>query len=158
MDFLLKRGVLKYLMRLVIQRVQKASVEVKNKKIGSIKLGLFVLLGIEENDTEKNLSILAEKLLKLRIMSDEKDKMNLSIMDTTKEILVVSQFTLMANTQKGNRPSFVKAANPDKARDLYRYFCSYLVEKGALLSTGKFGTYMNIKCELDGPVTITLES
>ena len=145
-------------MRLVIQRVSSASVTINAKVVGKIDKGLFVLLGVREGDSKKEADLLVDKLLKLRIMADDTGKMNLSIFDTTKEILIVSQFTLLADTKKGNRPSFIKAGNPDKARDLYRYFSSSLVEKGVKVSTGRFGEYMKIESHLDGPVTIILES
>jgi D-tyrosyl-tRNA(Tyr) deacylase len=147
-------------MRLVIQRVNKASVEVTEtgKIAGRIGKGLFVLLGIGEEDNEEDVEKLVEKLLKLRIMADKNDKMNLSITDVKGEILVVSQFTLYADISKGNRPSFVKAAGHDKARDLYRLFISKLVEKGIKVETGSFGKYMKISAELDGPVTILVST
>lgn len=145
-------------MKLVIQRVRSALVFVGEEKVGEIGKGLFVLLGVGQEDTRDTVDKLVEKLLKLRIMSDEQDKMNLSIMETTKEILVVSQFTLYADTKKGNRPGFVKAAGPDLARDLYKYFVSSLIEKGAKVATGKFGEYMKIKTELDGPVSIVMSN
>jgi len=143
-------------MKLVVQRVKSARVSVGEEKVGEVGLGLFVLLGVGLGDTQEVAEKLVEKLLKLRIMSDEQGKMNLSIMETTKEILVVSQFTLYANTSKGNRPSFVAAAEPDLARDLYKYFVSSLIEKGVGVATGEFGAYMKIEAELDGPVTIEL--
>ncbi len=152
------RLMLEYLMKLVVQRVTSASVSVEGKKVGSIKKGFLVLLGVTKGDTTKDADYLAEKLAKLRIMPDEKDKMNLSILDTTKEILVISQFTLAADTKKGNRPSFVKAADPDTARDLYRYFVGCLIKKGIMVQTGRFGEYMKIDSHLDGPVTIILNS
>ncbi len=145
-------------MRLVIQRVNSASVSVGNKKISEISRGLFILLGVQNGDTKKDVDFLASKLVKLRIMSDKADKMNLSIAEKHSEVLVVSQFTLLADTRKGNRPSFIKAANPDLARDLYNYFVSSLIEKGIKTQTGRFGEYMTIICSLDGPVTIVLDS
>lgn len=143
-------------MKLVIQRVRSAVVFVGEEKVGEIGKGLFVLLGVGQEDTQETVDAQVEKLLKLRIMADSQDKMNLSIMETTKEILVVSQFTLCADTRKGNRPSFVRAAGPDLARDLYRYFVARLVEKGVRVATGEFGEYMKIEAELDGPVTIVI--
>jgi D-tyrosyl-tRNA(Tyr) deacylase len=143
-------------MRSVIQRVRRAKVEVKGEVVGEIGEGLFILLGVGKEDTQEDADKLVEKLLKLRIMADSHDKMNLSVMETTKEVLVVSQFTLYADMRKGNRPSFVKAASPDKARDLYKYFVGKLVERGVRVATGEFGEYMEIEAKLDGPVTIVI--
>lgn len=145
-------------MRLVVQRVSKASVLVDKKVIGEIGKGLFVLLGVKEGDTREDVDFLVQKLSKMRIMSDKNDKMNLSVKDVNASVLVVSQFTLHANTKKGNRPSFIKAAKPDLARDLYKYFVTKLIEQGVYTETGKFGGYMEIDVKLDGPVTILLES
>lgn len=150
-------------MKLVIQRVSKASVERNSDKkiVGSINSGLFVLLGIKKGDTKSDADILAEKLVKLRIMADVHDKMNLSVIDSKSEILVVSQFTLYANTKGGNRPSFIDAENPAKAKLLYEYFIDKLDSlrpTGPKVRRGSFGDYMNIRAELDGPVTIILES
>lgn len=152
-------------MKLVVQRVVDAEVLVGGRSVGKIKKGLFVLLGIKKGDTEKDVDFLAEKLSKLRIMSDlprrqagENSKMNFSILDTDSEVLVVSQFTLYANTKDGNRPSFIEVEEPQKAKKLYQYFVEKLKEKGIKVKTGEFGAYMDIKTELDGPVTIILES
>jgi D-tyrosyl-tRNA(Tyr) deacylase len=145
-------------MRLVVQRVEKASVVVDGKNVGGIGKGLFVLLGIREGDTEKEAELLAEKLYKLRVMSDENDKMNLSVADVRGSFLVVSQFTLYADTSKGNRPSFIKAANPKLAEKLYDKFVDLLLEKDIKMETGVFGAYMKITTVLDGPVTIILET
>lgn len=145
-------------MRLVIQRVSKARVSVGKKIIGRVNKGLFVLVGVREGDKKKDAFFLAEKLAKLRVMSDENDKMNLSVKDVGAGILVVSQFTLYADTNKGNRPSFVKAANPLLAEELYNLFVDSLKNMDIRVETGKFGAYMNIKAELDGPVTIIIDS
>ncbi len=145
-------------MRLVIQRVNKGSVEVSGKVIGEIKKGLFVLVGVKSGDQLKDAEILADKLSKLRIMGDDKDKMNLSVIDTTKELLVVSQFTLYADTSAGNRPSFIRAGDPKVAEEIYNHFVRHLRSKDLKVATGEFGTYMNIDVELDGPVTIILEN
>ncbi len=147
-------------MKLVVQRVDNASVKVAEtgKIAGEIGKGLFVLLGVGEEDGEKDVERLVEKLVKLRIMADKEGKMNLNIKDAGGEILLVSQFTLYADTSGGNRPSFIKAASPDKARDLYRLFVSKLVENGVPVKTGSFGEYMEISAELDGPVTILVSS
>lgn len=140
-------------MRLVIQRVRRASVDVA----GKIALGLFVLLGVGADDTKEKVDTLVDKLVKLRIMADDKDKMNLSVKDVVASVLVVSQFTLYADTKKGNRPSFIKAADPGKARQLYDYFVECLQNKGVKVETGSFGEYMKIDALLDGPVTILIE-
>lgn len=145
-------------MRLIVQRVSQAKVLVNSKTIGSIGKGLFVLLGVAEKDTEKEVVVLAEKLAKLRVMSDENNKMNLSVKDVNGEVLVVSQFTLYADTSKGNRPSFIKVAKPKLAEKLYRLFIDKLKEGGIKVATGEFGAYMDIKTELDGPVTILVDS
>ena len=145
-------------MRIVIQRVGGASVSINKEVVGNIGKGLFVLLGVKEGDTREDVDFLVQKLSKMRIMSDKNDKMNLSVKDVNASVLVVSQFTLHANTKKGNRPSFIKAAKPDLARDLYKYFVSKLIEMGIHVETGKFGAYMDIDVKLDGPVTILLDS
>ncbi len=141
-------------MRLVVQRVSQASVEVKDKVVGQIDNGLFVMVGIKRGDSEKEAETLAEKLLKLRVMSDREGKMNLSIKDVKAEVLVVSQFTLYADTSGGNRPSFINAALPEEARKVYDYFVEKLKGKGIKVETGSFGDYMQINAKLDGPVTI----
>lgn len=144
-------------MKLVIQRVKKASVEVENKTVGRINKGLFVLLGVRQEDKPEYVDLLAEKLVKMRIMQDEQGKMNLSIKDVNGEVLVVSQFTLYADTSGGNRPSFIKAAQPDVARELYERFVWSIKRRGVKTATGSFGEYMNIESIADGPVTIILE-
>lgn len=147
-------------MKLVIQRVKKAKV-IKNETkeiVGEIGAGLLVLLGIKKGDTKKNADFLSEKLSKIRLMSDENDKMNLSVIDTKSEILVVSQFTLHANTKDGNRPSFVEAEYPENALKLYLYFIEQLKKRNINVKAGSFGNYMEIQAILDGPVTITLEN
>lgn len=143
-------------MRLIIQRVESASVEDYEKKqnVGKISKGLFILVGITETDTLEIVNKLAQKVSKMRIMSDGNDKMNLSIIDTTKEVLVVSQFTLYANTKDGNRPSFIKAAKPDFALNVYNTFIESLMDLGLKVQKGSFGKYMKITAILDGPVTI----
>mgnify|MGYP000273977877 CR=1 FL=1 len=145
-------------MRLVIQRVKEAKVSVKEKDnvVGKIKKGLFILIGVTEGDSKEDAEKLAEKVSKLRIMADKEGKMNLSIKDVDGEILVVSQFTLYADTRKGNRPSFIKASAPGLAQDIYEHFVAQLKEKGIKVETGEFGAYMKIDTELDGPVTIIL--
>jgi D-tyrosyl-tRNA(Tyr) deacylase len=147
-------------MRLVIQRVSDASVRVDDgkKTLGKIDKGFFVLLGVGKGDNKKNADILAKKLVKLRIMADTENKMNLTVGDVGGKVLVVSQFTLYADTSKGNRPSFFEAADPKKANELYEYFVKRLKNEGVGVETGNFGDYMLINAELDGPVTLLLES
>lgn len=149
-------------MKLVVQRVEKAKVlrQAQDKsweKVGEIGLGLFILVGFKKGDSEKEVEALADKISKLRVMSDGKDKMNLSVIDTKSEILVVSQFTLYADTKDGNRPSFINAEEPEKAKKLYELFISKLKEKGIKIETGSFGDYMKIETIFDGPVTIIFE-
>lgn len=145
-------------MRLVIQRVSKARVSVQNEVVSEIGIGLFVLVGIGVNDSQKEADRLAEKLSKLRIMADNQDKMNLSVKEVEAELLVVSQFTLYGDTSGGNRPSFIKAARPEVAEPLYKYLIDKLQSYGLLIKTGKFGEYMKIETILDGPVTIVMEN
>ncbi len=147
-------------MRLVIQRVNKASVKLAhtNKIVGEIEKGLFVLVGVKKGDTTKNAESLANKLVKLRVMADSEEKMNLSVLDAKAKVLAVSQFTLYADTTGGNRPSFITAEEPIKAREIYEHFVNKIRELGVSVETGSFGDYMKITTELDGPVTIILES
>jgi len=146
-------------MRLIVQRVISAKVKVAKtgKTVGKIEKGLLVLLGVKQGDAESDADILTEKLAKLRVMADEKEKMNLSVKDIDAEVLVVSQFTLYADTSGGNRPSFIKAAEPVLAEKLYKLFVSKLRGLGIKVETGSFGEYMEIDAELDGPVTIIME-
>lgn len=143
-------------MRLVVQRVEKAKV-VKvddGSVVGEIGKGLFVLVGIKKGDGEEEAEYLAEKLSKLRVMSDKEGKMNLSINDVGAKLLVVSQFTLHADTKDGNRPSFINAEEQGRAKELYEFFVKLLRGKGIIVETGSFGDYMKIETILDGPVTI----
>jgi len=146
-------------MKLVVQRVKKAEVTRVNEKkvVGEIGIGLFVLVGFKKGDTKETVESLADKLSKLRVMSDKEDKMNLSVRDVGGKMLVVSQFTLYADTKGGNRPSFINAEDPDKARQLYELFIAKLREKNVEVETGSFGDYMEIEAVLDGPVTIIYE-
>jgi D-tyrosyl-tRNA(Tyr) deacylase len=143
-------------MKLVVQRVEKAkviSVET-DKVLGEIGIGLFVLVGIKKGDSEKEVESLAQKLSKLRVMSDKAGKMNLSVNDVGGKILIVSQFTLHADTSGGNRPSFIDAEEPKRAKELYDFFIAKLKENGIIVEMGSFGDYMKIEAVLDGPVTI----
>ena len=146
-------------MRAVIQRVSEASVTIEGNINGSIKLGLLVLLGIEEIDTEKDIDWLVRKISSMRIFSDDDGKMNHSIQDIKGSFLVISQFTLHASTKKGNRPSFIKAARPDQAIPLYENFCQSLSDfSGLSVATGIFGADMKVHLLNDGPVTIIIDS
>lgn len=144
-------------MKALVQRVSQAKVEVDGKTVGEVEKGLLVLLGVSEGDTEKDTDKLAEKLPKLRIFEDDESKMNLSLLDVEGEILLVSQFTLCARTDKGNRPSFVDAAGPDLAKKLYQDLKTKLQEK-LPVKTGKFGAFMDVKLTNSGPVTIMLDT
>lgn len=144
-------------MRLVVQRVKEAEVKVGGKVVGKIDKGLFVLFGVGREDKPEYADVLSEKLVNLRIMQDEQEKMNLSIKDVDGEVLIVSQFTLYADTNAGRRPSFIKAANPDLANEVYERFVEKVQQQGIKVATGEFGAYMEIKNTADGPVTIILE-
>lgn len=144
-------------MKLVIQRVAEAKVEVDNKIVGQIGQGFLVLFGAGKGDTKEQADFLAEKLCNLRVFRDENDKMNLSIKDINGELLVVSQFTLYADCKKGNRPSFVNAAPPEQANELYEYFMGKCRELIRTVEKGIFGAHMKVSLLNDGPVTIILE-
>ena len=146
-------------MRIVIQRVSRASVKVADETVGKIDNGLLVFLGISHDDQEEDVHWLAKKLMNLRIFNDDEGKMNLSLNDVDGEVLMVSQFTLHASTKKGNRPSFVKSANPNLGKRLYDYFIDYLNKEYKIsLATGVFGAMMEIELLNDGPVTIIMDS
>lgn len=146
-------------MRAVIQRVTSASVTINNKVESSINEGVLILLGIENNDEIEDAHWLSSKIAKLRIFNDRKDKMNLSVLDIGGEALVVSQFTLHAMTKKGNRPSYIDAAKPEKAIPLYEQFVADLeTQVHKPVSTGKFGAMMDISLINSGPVTIIIDS
>ena len=146
-------------MKAVVQRVKSAKVTVAGQAVGEIGRGLVVLLGVGQGDGEKEAFLLAKKIASLRIMSDEKGKMNLSVKDIDGEVLVVSQFTLLADTQKGNRPSFIKAASPKLAERLYLDFITELKKLGVKqVAAGKFGAMMSVYLINDGPVTIVLDT
>lgn len=143
-------------MKMIVQRVKEAKVTLVSdqKVVGEIREGLFVLVGFKKRDTEKEVGTLVEKLSKLRVMRDGEKKMNLSVKDTDAGVLVVSQFTLYADTQGGNRPSFIEAEKSARAKELYEFFIKKLKEKDIKVETGNFGEYMQIEMILDGPVTI----
>ena len=144
-------------MRILIQRVSKAAVTVDEKLISQIGKGLVVLLGVGDGDGEEQVAFLAEKTANLRIFEDEEGKTNLSILDVKGEALVVSQFTLYADTRKGRRPSFIDAALPDIAEPLVNRFAELLRARGIPTQTGQFGAHMLVEIHNDGPVTIWLE-
>lgn len=145
-------------MKLVVQRALESKVEVDNKVVGKIDKGFVVLCGITHTDTEKEVDILARKLCNLRVFEDENGKMNLSIKDTDGELLIISQFTLYADSMSsGNRPSFTDAARPEKAEPLYEYFLKKCEEEGVHVEKGIFGADMKVSLINDGPVTIILE-
>ena len=144
-------------MRLLIQRVSHASVKVEQKTISQIGNGLLILLGIGRGDGEEQVSSLAEKTANLRIFEDEQGKTNLSILDVKGEAIVVSQFTLYADTRKGRRPSFIDAALPEVASPLVDRFVDLLRSHGVPTQTGQFGAHMDVKIHNNGPVTIWLE-
>ncbi len=145
-------------MRAVVQRVRKGSVEIEEKEIGKIEKGLVILLGVGQNDIEKDAEYLAEKIANLRIFEDKEGKMNLSVREINGQILVISQFTLYGDCKKGRRPSFISAALPDKAVKLYDYFVKCIKNYGLKIETGEFQSMMLVKIYNDGPVTILLDS
>jgi len=146
-------------MRAVVQRVKEASVRVEGKVISQIGPGFLVLLGIENEDKQEDIDWLAAKIARLRVFSDENDAMNLSILETKGDIIVVSQFTLHASTKKGNRPSFIKAARPETAIPLYEAFVAEMsTHLGKNVQTGEFGAMMDVGLVNDGPVTIVIDT
>jgi D-tyrosyl-tRNA(Tyr) deacylase len=145
-------------MKAVLQRVQKASVKVDNKVIGQIGPGFLVLLGVKRGDGESQVDGLLDKIINLRVFPDEEKKMNKPLLDINGELLVVSQFTLYANCEKGRRPSFIEAAEPELAEKLYELFIERARQKGIKVETGKFRAMMQVELVNDGPVTIVLES
>lgn len=144
-------------MKLVLQRVKKASVSVDGSITGNIGPGLLIFLGVHEQDTTETADFLVKKCSELRIFSDQNDKMNLSVKDIDGEALVVSQFTLLADCSKGRRPNFTSAANPEKGNQLYTYFVNRLREQIRKVETGVFGANMQVELINDGPVTLILE-
>lgn len=144
-------------MKLVVQRVKNAKVDVENKTVGNIEKGFLVLLGVTHTDTKEVADYLVKKLCNLRVFEDENGKMNLSIKDVKGKLLIVSQFTLYADCTGGNRPSFINAAKPEIAKELYEYFCKECENKGIEVEKGIFGADMKVSLLNDGPVTIILE-
>ena len=145
-------------MKLVIQRVKNASVEVDQNIVGEIDKGFLVLIGIKTGDTKEQADYLVKKLCKLRVFTDENDKMNLSLKDIRGEILVISQFTLYADCKKGNRPSFTDAGKPEHANKLYEYFIEEVKKYEIGVQHGIFGAHMKVSLTNDGPVTIILKA
>jgi D-tyrosyl-tRNA(Tyr) deacylase len=145
-------------MKVVIQRVSNANVKVDGQVTGQITNGLLLLIGIDEEDEKVDADWLVQKILNLRIFGDENGKLNLSILDISGEILCISQFTLIADYKKGNRPSFIKAAKPDKAIPLFEYFKSEIVKSNLKVESGVFGADMKVSLLNDGPVTIVMDS
>lgn len=148
---------MEYKMKIVVQRVKNAQVEVEGNIVGKIGRGFLVLLGVTHNDTKEQADYLVKKLCKLRVFTDENDKMNLALKDVKGELLIVSQFTLYADCTGGNRPSFTEAAKPEQANELYEYFCSECEKNQIHVEKGIFGADMKVSLLNDGPVTIILE-
>ena len=144
-------------MKIILQKVKKASVSVDNKIVGNIDKGYCLLVGVHKESTEEDARYLAKKIAQARLFEDENDKINLSLKDVGGSILSVSQFTLYADTKKGNRPSFTSAAGVEKANELYEKFNEYLKEEGITVETGIFQTMMEVNIVNDGPVTIVYE-
>ena len=145
-------------MRAVVQRVSRASISVENEIVGEIQGGLLVLLGVSVEDAEKDAIYLLDKILNLRIFNDAEDKMNLSLLEITGELLVVSQFTLYGDVRRGRRPSYSDAASPEKANKLYGFFVSEARKQISNVQTGVFQAMMKVELVNDGPVTILLDS
>ncbi|MBA7659791.1 D-aminoacyl-tRNA deacylase [subsurface metagenome] len=145
-------------MKALLQRVSRASVSVANEVVGRIGGGLVVFVGVADGDTERDAQYLTQKIVSLRIFSDEEGRFNLSALDIKGELLVVSQFTLLADTRKGRRPSFVEAAPPAQAEKLFEQFVEQVVASGLKVETGRFQQYMQVEIHNDGPVTILLDS
>ena len=145
-------------MRAVVQRVSRAEVRIKGRIVGKIARGFLVLLGVASGDTEQDVEFLVDRILGMRIFADEAGKMNLSLRQVSGALLVVSQFTLLADANSGRRPSFTKAAAPDDARRLYEHFVSLARSGDVTVETGEFGAMMDVDLVNDGPVTIILDS
>lgn len=144
-------------MKVLIQRVSRASVRVDDEIVGRIERGLLVLLGVERDDTEREASYLADKTAELRVFPDSQDRMNLGVEEIGGSVLVVSQFTLAGSTRRGRRPSFTAAAPPELAQRLYAHFCDRLTARGVRVETGVFQAMMDVELVNDGPVTILLD-
>jgi len=145
-------------MKALLQRVTGASVSVSGEEVGRIGHGLVVFLGVASGDTEKDAQYLVQKITNLRIFADNKEKFNLSALDINGELLLISQFTLLADTLKGRRPSFTDAAPPEQAEDLFQYFVELAGVTGLKIATGRFQQYMQVEIHNDGPVTVMLDS
>ncbi|ROH95540.1 D-aminoacyl-tRNA deacylase [Chryseobacterium daecheongense] len=145
-------------MKAVIQRVSEANVKVDGKVVGEINKGLMLLIGIDEADEKTDADWLVQKILNVRIFGDAEEKLNLSVQDISGEILCISQFTLIADYKKGNRPSFIKAAKPDKAVPLFDYFKEQIAKSGLKTESGIFGADMKVSLINDGPVTVVMDS
>lgn len=146
-------------MRVVIQRVSEANVKIDQVEYSRISNGMLVLVGIENDDTEEDIDYLCKKILNLRIFDDDEGVMNESVIQKEYQIMVISQFTLHANTKKGNRPSYIKAAKPEVAIPIYENFCKLLeLQSGIEIKTGEFGADMKVSLINDGPVTIWIDS
>ena len=145
-------------MRAVLQRVFSAEVYVEDVRSGVINKGIYILLGVEKNDTVQDAELLATKISKLRIFSDENGKMNLSFMDISGEVMIVSNFTLGANYKHGHRPDYFASAAPNEANMLYEYFVDLMRQRTVKVETGKFGADMRTEMSTDGPVTIVMDS
>lgn len=145
-------------MKLVIQRVNRASVKVDGEIVGRIGVGFLVFIGVAEDDTEEVLRHFVDKLLKLRIFKDENGKINLSLADVGGGLLLVSQFTLYADCKKGNRPSFIRAGGPEMANAMYEQFVALCRERVPVVQTGRFGADMKVELENDGPFTVIFDS
>jgi D-tyrosyl-tRNA(Tyr) deacylase len=145
-------------LKIVVQRVSSAAVRVDGKEVGKIRNGLLLLIGVAEADTEADVEFGANKCSELRIFQDEEGKMNLSVQEVGGEILAISQFTLLGDTGKGRRPSFIKAANPAKAEKYYENFIQLLINKGLHVETGIFGAMMDVDLINSGPVTLIVDS
>ena len=145
-------------MKAVIQRVSEATVKVEGEIVGEISNGLLLLIGIDEEDEKADADWLTQKILNLRIFGDADGKLNLSVLDISGEILCISQFTLIADYKKGNRPSFIKAAKPDKAIPLFEYFKTEIAKSNLKIESGIFGADMKVSLLNDGPVTIVMDS
>ena len=145
-------------MRVCLQRVTEASVQVDGQQVGKIGPGLLVLLGIGQQDTSHEVTQLVDKIVNLRIFADQQEKMNLSLLDVAGQMLVISQFTLWGDCRKGRRPSFVEAADPQLAEPLYEEFVQAVRARGVTVETGRFGAMMQVSLVNDGPVTLVIES